>query len=460
MRRRVVITGLGVVSGFGIGAGPLWEGLCSGASNLKRLTRFNPDGFPFRLGSEVKDFSAKDYVPKSYRKAVKVMARDIELAVAAAKLAVEDSSLVTRMGIPEGDTSGATTYPSSRSGCHIGAGLIAAETDELSSAVWTARNSDPSFAEANGFDIRAWGTEGAESGKGGMNNLQPLWLLKYLPNMLACHVTILHGCEGPSNTITCNEASGLLSLGESLRVIERNAADLCFTGSAESKLNYMGVLRMHLAGLLAATGTEEDGSQLLRPYDPESKGGVVGEGGGILILEEAQCAKARGAKVYAEVAGFGAAQSIVAIGNAEGNPAPKGSERALQLAIGRAMADAGVGVADIDAIVPFGSGVIASDSSEIAALRGVFGARLEAIELVTWCTALGNTMAGNGGLAAAIGALTVKHQKFPARINAGTPAAGLRAGAAPAREGKVRNLLVCSSSLGGQSAAVILRAVS
>src|SRR5690606_32200745 len=179
---------------------------------------------------------AKDYVPKSYRKAVKVMARDIELAVAAAKCAVEDARLVTRGALPDGSSEG-TTYPASRMGCQIGAGLIAAETDELTAALATAATTAADGRPT--LDLKAWGD--AEGGQGAMNNLQPLWLLKYLPNMLACHVTIIHGAEGPSNTITCAEASGLLSIGESVRVIQRGDADLCFSGGAEAPINHMRV---------------------------------------------------------------------------------------------------------------------------------------------------------------------------------------------------------------------------
>src|ERR1043165_5499045 len=127
MERRGVITGVGAVSGFGVGVGALWEGMTSGRSAIKRIAAFDPSGFPCRLAAEATAFAgAKDFVPKSYRKAVKVMARDIELAVAAAKGAVEDAKLVTRATLPEGSGQG-TTYPPERMGCQIGAGLIAAE---------------------------------------------------------------------------------------------------------------------------------------------------------------------------------------------------------------------------------------------------------------------------------------------------------------------------------------------
>lgn len=458
MRRRVVITGLGTVTGLGIGVQSLWDGLCAGRSVLGPVTRFDASGFRSRLGSEVKDFSAKDFVPKSYRKAVKVMARDIELAVGAAKLAVEDAKLVTR-GTLDG-ASGPTSYPGERMGCHVGAALIAAETEELTSALVTSTSgaaagggADVSGGGVGTFDLRAWGA--AEGGAGGMNNLQPLWLLKYLPNMLACHVTIIHGCEGPSNTITCAEASGLLSLGESARVIERDAADLCFSGGAESNLNFMRLIRMDLAGRLAPTGDETDGSKLIKPYDPASPGGLIGEAGGIVILEEARAAKARGARVYAELAGFGSAHSSPpSIPPLNGEHA---SGDGLRYAIEAALEDAGITAGEIDAILPHGAGIDALDAPEGTALREVFGERLARVPLITYTPNIGDCLAGNGGVMAAIAAMAVREQKLPARLHAGTVPKDMQAGPTAARGANLRYVLVCTSALGGQNAAIVLK---
>jgi 3-oxoacyl-[acyl-carrier-protein] synthase II len=451
MGRRVVITGLGAVSGFGVGVGALWDGMNSGKSAIRRIAAFDPSGFACRLGAEAAGFTgAKDYVPKSYRKAVKVMARDTELAVAAAKLAVEDAGLLTRA------TEGATpTYRAERMGCHIGAGLIAAETDELTSALVTARTQGADGRPA--VDWKAWGN--GPGGAAAMNNLQPLWLLKYLPNMLACHVTIIQGAEGPSNTITCLEASGLLCLGESTRVIQRGAAELCFSGCAEAPINFMRMARMALTRRLAATGDSEEGASIVRPYDPQAPGQVLGEGAGVLILEEAESARARGAAVYAEVVGIGAAQS---------GPAPDGWTRGglaaqvddgLQFAMENAIEDAGVRPDDIDAVVPHGSGIAAMDSGEAGALRAVFGARIGQVPLVTVVPQIGDCMAAGGGLAAAVAAKCLREQRLPARLNAGTPVEGMNAGAAEPREARLRHILVATGSLGGQNAAVVLRAV-
>ena len=469
MRRRVAITGIGAVSSLGVGASALWEGLVAGRSGLGPITRFDPGGFPSRLGGEISDFSARDHVPKSYRKAVKVMARDIEIAVAAAAEAVRDAGLVTRIegGAAGGEESEVqATYPGARFGCQIGAGLIAADTDELTGALATSLDGQGKFS------WQRWGSEaGAEPGAdGAMGNLQPLWLLKYLPNMLACHVTILHGAEGPSNTITCGEASGLLSAGEATRVIERGDADLCFAGGAESKLNLMGMVRVQVAGRLAATGESQDALSFYRPFDEQASGGLLGEGGAVVIVEAIEQAQARGARVYAELAGFGAGQStppLPGLGLAEldldGPRGPKDISGdavvndGLVVAIEAALADASMGADQIDAIVPAGVGSLGLDRAEAGALRAVFGERLARVPLVTIRPNIGECMAGAGALQLAVGSQMIAHQRLPARLHAGTPQAGLLAGRSDSCDAVLGAVLVCSTSLGGQNAAVVLR---
>jgi 3-oxoacyl-[acyl-carrier-protein] synthase II len=450
MDRRVVITGIGAVSGLGVGAETLWEGLVAGRSALRPITRFDPGGFRSRLAAEASGFTgARDYVPKSYRKATKVMVRDTDLAVAAARLALDDAKIATRGTLEEG---GPPTYPGPRFGCHIGAGLIAAEIDELTAALVTAAPAAQGQTPGP-FSLRAWGTAGG--GGGGMNNLPPLWMLKYLPNMLACHVTIVHGAEGPSNTITAMQASGLLCLGESFRVIGRGDAEVCFSGGAESPINLLRHLRMELAGRLAETPDGAGGLDVLRPFDPASAGGLSGEGGGILILEEAEAASRRGAGVYARVAGFGSGQSPPT----GGTPFVWSGE-GLRYAVEAALEDAGVSAADIDAVIPQGSGVPGVDAEEADALRGVFGPRLASIPLITLAPLLGDCLAGTGGLAAAVGALCLRHQRLPARLHSGEPAADLLAGPAPSAPAALRNILVCTGAIGGQNAALVLARVS
>lgn len=441
MSRRVVISGVGTVTGFGYGAEALWDGLVAGRSCLRRITRFDPSGLRCQIAGEARDFSARDHVPKSYRKAVKVMARDIELAVAAAKAAVESAGIVTKGTLA--DEAGAPTYAPARVGCQIGAGLIAAELPELTMALATSTDEDGKFSYAR------WGKEG-------MDNLTPLWLLKYLPNMLACHVTIIHEACGPSNTITCGEASGTLSIGESMRVIQRDDADLCFSGGAESKINAMGMLRLEYAGRLgpvsAEPGRDEEVWRTVRPFDREARGGAVGEGAGIVLLEALESAQKRGATVLAEALGFGA-------GHSPKSEDPQVRAEGLVAAIESALVEAQVDAKEIDVIVPQGWGAISSDAEEAAALRQVFGARLAEIPLVTTGPAIGNSVAGQGGVAACVAAMCLKRQMLPARLHAGRPEEDLQAGASESRSARLRRALVCTPSIGGQNAAVVLGAV-
>lgn len=459
MARDVFITGIGTVSALGVGVQPLWEGMCAGRSALGPLTLLDPSGFLSKLGGEVKGFAAKDYVPKSYRKAVKVMARDIELAVGAAKVAVDDAGLVTRAHADTPDRS--PSYEPSRMGCHIGAGLISAETLELAAAQATAVSDDPADASAGGFSLRNWGTVStpAFTPKGGMDNLPPLWMLKYLPNMLACHVTIIHGCEGPSNTITCAEASSLLSLGESRRVIERGDADVCFSGGAESKPSLMGLMRAEFTGRLAPTGDATDGGAIVRPFDPDAPGTLLAEGGGILILEAEPAARARGARAYAKLSGFGAAQSPTGY-LPVGQEVPEAEDQALQLAVEAALRDADLTPGDIDAIASHALGWADHDAAELRALSAVFGTRLRDIEVLTTAPYVGDMGAGHGAVQVAAAALAVFHQTLPARLNTGRPPAGIRAAPAPMRPATLRHVLIVSASIGGQNSAAILSRIA
>lgn len=430
MRSRVVITGLGPVCATGVGIEPYWESLLTGQSALTPIETFDASGFRPKLAGEVRDIKVRDFVPKSYRKATKIMARDTELAVISAKLAADDAGLNTRGSENEDPT--LFTIDPVRTGCQIGAGLIAADTEELARAVVTAEDDN------NEFSMEKWGTEG--TGESGMNNLPPLWLLKYLPNMLACHVTIIHGLEGPSNTIMGAEASAILSIGESTRVIERGSADICFTGGAESRLNPLGLLRWDYTGRLADTGEHTDGSTITKPYSNDSLGGIIGEAGGMIVIEDEQHANNRNADIYAVIAGFGAAQSPTPIfPGSDNDPQTNPIDLGLEAAIESALCDAQIDADDIDIIFPLGLGVPGLDAMEQGALETIFGDRLSTIPRFTMADKVGNTMAGHGGLMISAAAKCLKEQKIPS-----------------SEQQSFLRALVCTSSLGGQTGAIIL----
>ncbi|MEM9372063.1 MAG: beta-ketoacyl synthase N-terminal-like domain-containing protein [Planctomycetota bacterium] len=445
MHRDVVVTGTGPICAAGIGVDAVWSAVCAGLSGVRALETVDGGALGMPFGGEVQGLKIRDCVPKSYRKATKVMARDIELAVAAAKLAVEDAGLVTR-----GSDDGAAGHAidGKRTGCHIGAGQISADPVELGRAV------SVSMDGAGRLDTAAWGTEGAGA-QGAMDNLPPLWLLKYLPNMLACHVTIIHGCEGPSNTIMGAEAGALQSIGESLRVIQRGDADVCITGGAESRVNPMGLSRMRLAGRAGELPAGGDPAGAVRPFDGDSCG-VIGEGGGMLILEASEAASLRGAGVYARVAGFGCGMDTRPMTpGMEGIGDPE-HDIGLVRAIRAALADAGIDGGEVDAVAPMASGMPGLDRRELGALRAALGR--EDVEMITVTPNAGNMLAGHGGVTAALAAVALRDQRLPARVHGGTPMVE-GAGACAARDASLRHVLVCSGSYGGQAAALVLSRV-
>ena len=429
--RRIVITGLGAVTPGGIGIQDCFARLLSGASAVKTIDLWDSSAFPCRAGGQLDDFSASKFVPKSYRKAVKVMARDIEIAVAAADLAVRDAGIHTKGVSDQPD------IESPRLGCNIGAGLICVDLDELGAAVNTA-------VVDGKFDLKAWGQVG-------IGNLTPLWLLKYLPNMLSCHVTIIHQAKGPSNTITCGEASGILACGEGMRHVARGSADVVIAGGAETKLNPMGVLRQGLLGRLTTKGND-DPSKACRPFDRDHSGTVVGEGGGLLILEEAERARRRGARAYAEVVGFGAACDPCGVSYL------KSSTGNVASAIASALRDAGIGPEQIDMVIPAGSGVPADDVAEAAALRQALGNRLDQVPVVPLAGAWGSLFAGAGGVNLAVAAYALHKQMVPPGVNCENPdpACRLNVPAKPA-EAKLNYVLCANYAIGGQSAAMVLK---
>ncbi len=440
MPRRVYITGLGVVSGFGLGVEAAWEGVLAGASAIRPVQTFDASGFDCTVAAEVPAFSIRDHVPKSYRKATKVMARDIEIAVVAADLAARDAGLVTLGTDPDAEP----THDPARVGCHIGAGLIAADLDELTAALVEATGEKTPSGPGD-FDIHKWGREG-------MSHLTPLWLLKYLPNMLACHVTIIHEARGPSNTITCGDASGGLSVGESLRVIRRGSADACFCGGAESKLNPMAYLRQALSGRLVGGGDAGD----VRPLDERASGMAVGEGGGILVLEESEACRRRGGRAYAEVVGYAATQSVNR-DSADFAPEPDG--RGIASAIRGALRNAGIDADMIDLIVPYGSACPAWDASEVAAVRSVFGDRLSQVAVPGLKAMLGNTGVAAGGIETALAALALHHGTLPPVTRRDAPLPGLPGNQAAQPDAAPRHALVYSTGVGGQNTATVLARV-
>ena len=432
--RRVVITGIGIVSPLGLNAKAHWEALLSGKSAVKKIAAFDPAGFPSQVGGEVPAYKIGDFVPKSYRKATKVMARDIELAVIAADDAFKDSGLKSAAYTESPDFDG------TRFGCNIGAGLLSCDLNELTGALATSRADDL----PNRLDLKKWGRDG-------MQQLTPLWLLKYLPNMLACHVTIVHQLKGPSNTITCADASSHLAIGEAFRTIQRGDADLAICGGAESKVNLMGLIRHCLLKRL----TENNGSpdEAVRPFDSEAGGTAIAEGGGLFILEEYDRAKARGARIYAELVGFAASQDTHKITE----PAPTG--HSYGKAVQKALAEANLPPTAVSLIVPNGLGIASHDRAELAGLTAAFGNGLSRIPFAPVKSQTGNLAAGTGA-DAATAVLALHHNTVPPATNTRRVIEGQSLNVAPEpREHKIDVAVSSVYSLGGQNAALVFKKV-
>jgi 3-oxoacyl-[acyl-carrier-protein] synthase II len=430
--RRVVITGIGVISPIGIGAKTFWDNLLAGKVGIRRIAQFDPAGLPSQIAGEVPAFKIGDYVPKSYRKATKVMARDIELAVVAADDAFKDA------GIQSKAYTDSPTFDSRRFGCNIGAGLISADLNELTGAMHVAR-------EGNKLDLQRWGRDG-------MSQLTPLWLLKYLPNMLACHVTIIHELKGPSNTITCADASSHLAIGEAFRTIQRGDAELAVCGGAETKVVPMSIIRQILLRRVtdACNDTPETA---VRPFDADATGTAVGEGGGLFILEEYEHAKKRGAKIYAELVGFGASQDTYSV------TVPDPSGHSYSKAITKALAEAKVSPGEVNLLIPHGLGIPSHDRAELAGIQKAFGAAASTVPFAPIKAQIGNVAAGSG-IDAAAAVLSLHHGRIPGAVNTKKVVDGIKLNVRPeVRDANIDIAVSSVYSLGGQNAALVFRAV-
>jgi len=433
---RVVITGFGAITPLGLTAAETWAALCEGKSGIRRITAFDPVGFTCKIAGQVPEYRIQNYVPKSHRKAIKLMSRDIELSVIAANEALVHAGLTTKGIDPE-----KVNIDPQRVGVNLGAGLISCDMVELAPAV-AASITDGTF------DMRKWGKEGLE-------RVTPLWLLKYLPNMLACHIGIIHDIQGPSNTITCAEAAGHLAIAEAAQTIARGDSDIALAGGAEAKVNPIVLIRQCLLKRATAENNDEPATAC-RPFDAEAKGSVFGEAAGVVVLENLKHAESRGARIYAEVVGLGQSNNI--------NPMYERLEpdgKGVRIAIEKAMAEAQIEPHDLDLIIPHGTGIPADDLAETKAIRAALGGAAAAIPVWPTKSMLSNTGAAGGALDIIAAACAIRDGKIPAAKNCDNKAEGCDLNiATEPRDRQIRYALSCSYSYGGQTAAVVLKSGS
>ncbi|MCS6850550.1 MAG: beta-ketoacyl-[acyl-carrier-protein] synthase family protein [Gemmataceae bacterium] len=382
--RRIVFTGMGVLSPIGLTLDAVWQSLLAGRSGIAPIRAFDPSGLPVRFAGEVVGFDAKNYIDKKERKSLKVMARTIQLAVAAAQLALDDCRLDKNAIDP------------TRFGVEFGAGLIASELEELAPASVMCANCQP-----GSIDLIKWGRQG-------MATMPPLWMLKYLPNMLACHVSILHNAQGPNNSITESDVASLLALGEAYRILQRDQADFFLVGGAESKINPLSMVRQCLFQPLSRRNDAPQ--RACRPFDRQHDGMVIGEGASVFALEELEHARRRGARIYAELVGYGAAFDRDLSG--------RGLARAIRIALD----EAGIGPEDVDHVNAHGLGVPARDAWEAAGLCEVFGRCSEPVPVWGPKSYIGNLGAGAGTTELAFSLLAMQRGLLPPTLNHEEPA--------------------------------------
>jgi 3-oxoacyl-[acyl-carrier-protein] synthase II len=418
LSRRAVLTGVGIVNPLGLNTAAYWEALLAGRSGIRPIRAFDTSKLPTRIGGEVQGFDAKRYIAKEDRKSIKLMARGIQLAVAAAQLAMDDCGVDRERLDP------------TRFGVEFGAGLLATELDELAVAAQASANCQPGLV-----DLERWGEQG-------LSTIPPTWMLKYLPNMLACHVSILHNAQGPNNSITESEVSGLLALGEAFRVLGRDQADFFLVGGADSKLNPLSLVRQCLFGPL--TRSNDPPEKACRPFDRRRDGSVLGEGAGVLVLEELGHARRRGARIYAELVGFGAAFDRHHDG--------RGVARAARAAL----ADAGIGPQDVDHVNAHGLSTQHADAWEAAGLAEVFGPGGRPV--FDPKSYFGNLGAGCGTSELAASVLALHHGVVPATLNYEEPDPACPVAVIRRPQAVVgRHVLKITFTEMGQCAAAVLR---
>lgn len=407
MSRRVVVTGIGLVTSLGIGTEATWQALLAGTSGAGPITKFDAEQFATKFACEVKGFDALAYVEK---KDVKKMDVFIQFAIAASHIAVADSGLViTPENAPE-------------VGVCIGSGIGGFRTieDEHSALI-----------------------------KGGPRKISPFFIPASIINLASGQVSIRFGAKGP-NLATCTACSASAhAVGDSYEIIKRGDADAMITGGSEAAITPMSVGGF---GALRALSTRNDApTKASRPFDKDRDGFIIGEGAGVLVLEELEHAKARGARIYAEVVGYGMA------GDAYHITAPSEDGDGAYRVMTRALRKAGLQPSDIDYVNAHGTSTPFNDKLETLAIKRCFGDHAAKLAISSTKSMTGHLLGAAGGVEAGISALAVYHQVAPPTINLdeADPECDLDYVPHTKRAMPIRHVLSNSFGFGGTNAALI-----
>lgn len=345
MSRRVVITGFGLVSPLGNSPEKLWAGLTEKKSAVAEFTQVPADALPFKYGAEAREFtgSSENYGPlektlaRNIKKNQKSMCREMQMGIAVAQLAMTHAGFAP------------AKFNVQRIGAVYGSDFMITLPEEFAAGIKKCLDADGKFH----FD--QWAEKG-------IPEVEPLWLLKYLPNLPAAHVAIFNDLRGPNNSLTLREVSSAIALGEAFRTVQRGHADAMLGGATGTKVNPMRT--MH-AALQEDIARGDNPAELSRPFDRDRSGAVLGEGAGALLLEELEFAQARGAKIWGEVVGVGSST----VADKTGKPNLK---KAVGQAVKMALADAKLDAKDIGHIHAHGLSTKMADASEAQALAGIF----------------------------------------------------------------------------------------
>jgi len=368
-QRRVVVTGLGCISPVGNSVADSWAGLLAGRSGIETITRFDVSAFPCKFAGQVKGFDITQYISE---KEARHMDRFIHLGIAASMQAVRDS------GIPTGDALGPEA--ATRIGCNIGSGI----------------GGLPMIEETHGELVNR-----------GPRRISPFFVPASIINMISGHVSIQYGFTGPNIAVVTACTTGLHAIGLSARLIQAGDADVMVAGGAESTVSPLGVGGFTAARAMSTRN--DDPATASRPWDKDRDGFVLGEGAGVMVLEEYEHAKARGAKIYAEIVGFGMS------GDAFHITAPNvdGPRRSMEAAL----RNAGINADQVQYLNAHGTSTPLGDLNETNAIKNAFGDHARKLVVNSTKSMTGHLLGGAGGIESVFTALAVHHQKSPPTIN-------------------------------------------
>ncbi len=407
--RRVVVTGVGLVSPLGVGTAATWEGLLAGRSGAGPITRFDASAFPVRIACEVKGFDPLDFVE---RRSLRKMDTFSIYAMAASLLAVEDAGLAAPVPAPD------------RTGVIIASGIGGFETIEREHGNLLAR---------------------------GPRRISPFFVPNMVVNLAGGNVSIRLNARGPNTAPATACAAGSHAIGDAFRLIRFGYADAMVAGGTEATITPMcigGFARMR-----ALSTRNDDPERASRPFDRDRDGFVVGEGSGVVFLEERERALARGATPYAEVIGYGMT------GDAFHITAPAANGNGAVRVMRAALDEAGAAPEEVDSVNAHGTSTPLNDRIETAAIRKVFGDHADRLVVNSTKSMTGHLLGGAGGLEAGIACLTLRHQIVPPTINYETADPDCDLDVAPnvARPARVRSVLSNSFGFGGTNAALLFR---